>query len=148
MSSEVIVEEGIVVSVENQFANVVVVQSESCNECSAKILCKPKSPNENIVKVINSLGALPGDKVRFEVKGSALLSASFMLYGIPILIFVIGIFLGLSVFSDYTIKELYAVLFGIGLIIIYFFLSIGKFKNQNKEVLPRIISTEVKKKNP
>ncbi|RJP71820.1 MAG: hypothetical protein C4539_04440 [Ignavibacteriales bacterium] len=140
MNREVIVEEGIVVSVENEFANVAVTQSETCNECSAKIICKPKTADENIIKVFNGLEAKPGDKVRFEIKGSTLLSASFMLYGLPLIIFLAGIFLGLSIFSIYNSKELYAFLFSVGLVGIYFFLSFGKTSKTNKEILPKILS--------
>jgi sigma-E factor negative regulatory protein RseC len=144
MNSELIVEEGIVISVENEFANVAVIQSESCNDCSAKIFCKPKSSNENIIKVDNSFGAKAGDEVRFQVEGIKLLNASFLLYGIPLIILLIGIFLGLSVFSNYANKELYAFLFGLGLCAIYFLLSFGKYHNTNKVILPKIISIKLK----
>ncbi len=144
MNDEVIVEEGIVVSVENEFANVAVIQSDACNECSAKIICKPRTATENIIKVLNPLGAKPGNKVRFEVKGVTLINVSFMLYGIPLILLIVGIFLGLSLFEAYQSKELYSFLFGVGLVVIYYLLSFGKLRDKNKEVLPTIISREIK----
>lgn len=140
MNSEVIVEEGIVISAENGFADIAVVQSESCNDCSAKIICKPKSGDENIVRVIDSFGVKPGDKIHFEVKGAELLNASFSLYGIPLILLVVGIFLGLSLFSQYKAKEFFAFLFGAGLIAIYFLITFWKAGKTNKQLMPKIIS--------
>lgn len=140
MNSEVIVEEGIVVSVDKGIANIAVVQSESCNECSAKIICKPKHANENIVSAIDSIGVKPGNRVRFEVKGGALLSASFTLYGIPLIIMIVGILLGMSIFSSFKGKELFAFLFGVSLTVVYFFLNFFKSKTINKESMPVILS--------
>lgn len=140
MNSEVIVEEGIVVSVDGGYANIAVTHSESCDECSAKIICKPKAADENIVRVIDSFGVKPGDKIHFEVKGSELLSASFSLYGIPLILLVLGIFLGHSIFSQFKAKELLAFLFGSGLSVIYFFLTFWKSREKNRQIIPRIIS--------
>lgn len=140
MNYEVIVEEGIVVSVEYGYANVAVTQSQSCDECSAKIICKPKSADENIVRVIDSFGVKPGDKIHFEVKGSELLSVSFSLYGIPLILLVVGISLGLSIFSQFKAKEFFAFLFGSGLIAIYFILTFWNSGKKNKQKMPKIIS--------
>lgn len=140
MNSEIIVEEGIVISVEKGFANVAVVQGESCNECSAKIICKPKSADEKIIKVIDSFGVKSGDKIHFEVKGGELLSASFSLYGVPLILLFVGILSGLSIFSQFKAKELFAFLFAAGLIMIYFFLTFWKSEKANKQIMPRIIS--------
>lgn len=144
MISEVIIEEGIVITVEKGFANVAVVQGESCDECSAKIICRPKSADENIVKVIDSFGVKPGDKIHFEVKGGELLSASFSLYGVPLILMVVGILLGLSIFSQYNAKELYAFIFAVSLIVIYFFLTFWKSEKANKQIMPKIISVNSK----
>ena len=140
MNSEVIIEEGIVVSIENGFANVSVSQSDSCDECSAKIICRPKQSDERIVKVIDLFGVKPGDKVHFEVKGKDLLNASFSLYGVPLILFVVGILLGMSLFSQFRAKELFSFLFAAALVALYFFLSMLNVKKEKKEVIPKIIS--------
>lgn len=139
MASEILVEEGIVVSIGTGTANVAITKSENCEECSAKIICKPKSENENIIKVEDSLGVKPGDKVRIEVDGSALLSASFFLYGVPLILLFVGIFSGMSIFLSYTAKELYSFLLGIGLVTIYYTLNFFN-KTTAKTKLPRIVS--------
>jgi len=140
MNSELIVEKGIVISSENGFAKVAVVQSESCNECSAKIICKPSNAEENIIRVIDSFGVKPGDIIHFEVKGGELLSASFSLYGIPLILFIVGLLLGLSLFSQFKAKELIAFIFGVCLVFIYYFLAFMKTSKEKKQVMPRIIS--------
>lgn len=139
MAGEILVEEGIVVSVAEGTAHVAVTQSESCEDCSAKIICKPKSENENIIKVEDPLGVKPGDKVRIEVEGSALLSASFFLYGVPLILLLVGIFSGMSIFSNYAAKELYSFLFGISLMAIYYVLNFLN-KTSAKPTLPKIVS--------
>ena len=139
MAGEILVEEGIVVSVAEGTAHVAVTQSESCEDCSAKIICKPKSENEKIIKVEDPLGVKPGDKVRIEVEGGALLSASFFLYGVPLILFLVGIFSGMSIFSNYAAKELYSFLFGIGLITVYYIINFLK-KTSSKPKLPKIVS--------
>lgn len=139
MAAEVLVEEGIVVSVEKGTANVAITQSKNCEDCTAKIICKPKSETENVITVENSFGLRQGDKVKIEVEGSVLLNATFFLYGIPIILIFAGIIFGMSIFSDYTAKELYSFFFGIGLVAIYYTLTFFN-RSAAKQKLPKIVS--------
>lgn len=136
---EILFEEGIVISRENGIAEVEVFPAQSCEECSAKIFCKPDKDKKNIVHVENSIGADVGDSVRIEIKGKSILSASFLLYGIPLLILIVGMFLGMFLFSSYKQIELYSALFSIGLVAIYFFLTYNHLKKENDLILPKII---------
>lgn len=141
MNSENISEEGIVVSVEGSIASIAVTRNEGCDECHAKIICKPSSGKENMIKAVDNIGVKPGMTVRFEIKGGALLGASFNLYLVPLILVLAGIILGLSLFSGYAAKELYSFLFGAGLAIIYYVLLYAKSKkNPETENLPKIIS--------
>jgi sigma-E factor negative regulatory protein RseC len=143
VSSEIITEEGIVVSVENGIADIIVVKNEGCNDCHASIICKPASGNENIIKAIDTIGVKSGMHVRFEIKGGALLGASFLLYGIPLLLLLIGIFLGMSLFSEYKGKELLAFMFGLGLMALFFILNYYKSKaDKSNSNLPVITSVK------
>ena len=123
MTAEIIIEEGVVVSIGKGTADVAVRHTESCGECSAKIICKPKSGDENIIKVEDPFGVKPGDIVRIEINGYVLLKASFLLYGVPLILLLTGIFSGMSLFSNYSAKELYSFLWGIGLVALYYFLG-------------------------
>lgn len=135
---EILFEEGIVVSKDNGIAEVQVFPAQSCEECSAKIICKPKD-DKNIVKADNSLGAEVGDNVRIEIKGKSILSASFALYGIPLILLLTGIFLGTIIFSGYKLQELYSVVSGIGLIIVYYVLFYANQSRSNNQTLPQIV---------
>lgn len=136
---EILFEEGIVVSRENGTAEVEVFPAQSCEECSAKIFCKPDKDKKNIVHVENSIGADVGDSVRIEIKGSSILKASFSIYGIPLFLLLTGIFLGTSIFSGYKFQELYSVIFGVGLIIIYFVLFYTNQKRRQNQTIPKIV---------
>lgn len=141
---EQIIEEGIVIKTESGFAEVDLNSSEDCEDCHAKIFCKPSSERDSskILKVKDPFGAKIGDKVRISVGGGAVLKASFMLYAIPLILLILGIFLGMEVFAESKLKELLAFILGFGMMAIYFVLVyvIGLNKKSDSENLPRIIT--------
>lgn len=117
MYKEELYEEGIVKEAKDGIAVISIHDSESCHECTAKIYCKPGNSEGRSLTVRDPYGVHPGDKVRVVIKGSKILSASFRLYGIPLLLLLAGIFLGMEVFD--TNKELYSSLFAVGLVAVY-----------------------------
>lgn len=117
MYKEELYEEGIVKEAKNGIAIISIQNSDKCEECTAKIYCKPGSSDGRSLTVRDSYGVHPGDKVRIVIKGSKILSASFMLYGIPLMLLLSGIFIGLEIFQ--TNMELYSSLFAMGLVFIY-----------------------------
>lgn len=117
MYKEELYEDGIVKEVQDGIAEIVISDSDHCEECSAKVYCKPGSSNERSLVVKDPFGVHPGDKVRVTIKGSKILSASFLLYGIPLIILVAGIFIGLQIFT--INKELFSTILAVGLISIY-----------------------------
>lgn len=139
MKDEVLVEVGIVFASANGIAEVSIQQSDNCEECSAKIICKPQKDDLNIVRAIDPFGAAIGDKVRIEIHGKSLLKASFNLYGLPLILLLVGIFSGSFIFSDLSYKELFSFLFGILLIAIYFVMTISANKNSHNDNLPKIV---------
>ncbi|MCU0342509.1 MAG: SoxR reducing system RseC family protein [Ignavibacterium sp.] len=122
MYREELYEDGIVKEASDGIAEIVISDSDHCEECSAKVYCKPGSSNERSLTVKDPFGVQPGDKVRVTIKGSKILSASFLLYGIPLIILVVGIFIGLQIFT--INKELFSTLLALGFISIY---SLGLF---------------------
>ncbi len=139
MKDEILIEEGIVLSVENGIAEVSLSKSDSCYSCSAKLICKPKDDDLKILKVFDPFGALPGDTVKISVHGSDILKASLMLYGLPLILLLVGTFLGLSIFSRSPQVELFSFLFGLGLTAVYYLLNYFSKKNPNKENIPKIV---------
>ena len=73
-------------------ATLVVERSTACGECGKCMMAK-----QNITiacEVENTLDAKLGDKVRVEMELSGVLSASLIVYGIPLTTFILGVVLG------------------------------------------------------
>jgi sigma-E factor negative regulatory protein RseC len=140
MNTEMLVEEGIVVSSQNGFAEVSVTKSEHCEECSAKIICKPSNKDSQLVKVIDPFNTHPGDKVKIAIKGTMLLKSSFKIYGIPLILLLASIFLSNTFLNSTQYKDLYSFLIGI-IITTGYYVVIFLSKNSNQKlILPTIIS--------
>src|SRR4030042_6648490 len=99
MKSEEIVEEGIVISVMGSDVEVELSGNENCNECSARLFCKPKTDKSNVLKLKDVLDVKAGDVVRIAIKGSALFNATVVLYGLPLILLLAGLLIGLNLFS-------------------------------------------------
>jgi sigma-E factor negative regulatory protein RseC len=117
MYTEELYEEGIVKEARDGIAVISIQDSESCHECTAKIYCKPGKSEGRSLTVRDPYGVHPGDKVRVVIKGSKILSASFKLYGIPLMLSLAGIFIGMGIFD--TNKELYSSLLAVGMVAVY-----------------------------
>ena len=139
MYNEELIEDGIVKESKNGIATIVISNSDHCEECTAKLYCKPGSSVERSLTVKDPFGVNPGDKVRVSVSGSKILSASFLLYGIPLILLLAGIFIGLQIFSSNA--ELFATLLSLGLISIYVAASsiYSKKKKTKSSSYPEII---------
>jgi len=137
MYTEELYEEGIVKKAKNGIAVISIQDSDKCKECTAKIYCKPGSSEERSLTVRDPHGAHPGDKVRIVIKGSKILRASFLLYGIPLILLLAGIFLGMEVFT--INKELYSSLAGIGLVVVYSLLLSFFSRKPRTKAYPEII---------
>lgn len=122
--NEELIEEGIVVKSENGYADIILLTKESCEECSAKIFCKPKDDSSRILNVKNTCGAQKGDKVAISIQGRTLLKAAFELYLYPLLLLISGILLGSSIFANLNYTELYAFLLGFLLTSVYYIILI------------------------
>ncbi|HET54467.1 MAG TPA: hypothetical protein ENN33_04550, partial [Ignavibacteria bacterium] len=87
MQNESIIEKGIVLSAADGHAEIALIQTGSCEECSAKIFCKPSEKKDTkIIEAEDPYGVQPGDEVQIEIAGTDILKASFMLYGMPLII--------------------------------------------------------------
>ena len=117
MYSEELIEEGFVKRVTNGFAEILISNSDKCEECTAKVYCKPGGSSDRTLIVKDPYGVLPGDKVRVSISGSKILFTSIFIYGIPLLLLIIGILIGYEIFSHD--KELNSTLFAFGLVFLY-----------------------------
>ncbi|HEX7357605.1 MAG TPA: SoxR reducing system RseC family protein [Ignavibacteriaceae bacterium] len=139
MYKEELYEDGIVKESKNGLATIIISDSDHCEECSAKLYCKPGNSNERSLTAADPYGVNPGDKVRVTIKGSKILSAAFLLYGVPLILLIGGLFLGMQIFSNN--KELFSTLLSIGcisfyMLFVYFF---SRKSKQNTASYPEIV---------
>ncbi len=140
MNSEELIEEGIVIKVDKGTAEIAIIEKGECAECSAKVYCSPTEGNKKKLKVSDPYGVKPGDRVKVSLKGSNLFMASVLLYGIPLVLLIVSILIGISLFENTKNKELYGFLTGMGVLVIYY-LGIFVFLRKKEEYikLPQII---------
>ncbi|MBU1679006.1 MAG: SoxR reducing system RseC family protein [Bacteroidetes bacterium] len=72
--------------------------------------CKPGEEKTKLISAADPFGTAKGDVVKISVKGSNILKATILLYGIPLIILVISIFVGLILFSESAQPEMYSFL--------------------------------------
>lgn len=140
--NEELVEHGIVVNTENGFAEVELLGNDNCEECSAKIFCKPREENSRTLKVTNSINLKNGDNVSISIKGKNLIAATLNLYFYPLLVLIISIFFGSRIFADYSPPELYSFLLGIALVAIYYFILFS-FSKKSVTYKPDVIINKI-----
>lgn len=139
MMKEELVEEGVVLKTENGFAEISLNNSESCHDCSAKLLCNPTNDTARTVKVEDPYGVKEGDIVRISITGGTVLKATFQLYGIPWLLLLLGIISGYFLFEGTALHELYSFLTGAVLMGAYYgFLKMQSPSKGNINI-PKII---------
>ncbi len=113
-------EEGIVVEVEDgvqRRARVMMIAGEACASCAANVICKPEDAERRTLEVADPIGVEPGDKVVIAVTGGAVLKASFLLYGLPLVMLVIGVAGGMWLMpSELSAREPVSFALGLGLV--------------------------------
>lgn len=140
MSSEVFLEEGVVIGLDRGRAIVLLTGGDQCEQCSLHHHCKPQGADGRSLVATDPLGVRPGDKVQIEVQGKNILLATILLYGIPLILLLAGIFIGMALFTTHV--ELYSSLLGLGLMGIYalgLFLR-SKWIPDQDDLAPKIIS--------
>ena len=139
MYNEKLIEEGIVKESKDGIATIVISDSDNCKECTAKLYCKPGNSNERSLAVKDHLGVSTGDRVRVSIHGSQILRVSFLIYGIPLILLLVGLFLGVQFFQIH--KELFSTFFAIGLVSIYILIIhfIDKKRNYRPHSYPEIV---------
>lgn len=126
--NEELIEQGIVLKSEEGISEIELFSNENCEECSAKLFCKPREDSSRILQVTNPIKLNKGDKVSISISGKSLLTASLNLYLYPLLILVISILIGTNLFSNSSHPELFSLTAGIILVSIYYltFFKISK----------------------
>jgi len=142
---EQLIEEGKVVKIENSVAEIEITRSESCNDCTAKIICQSDSGlKTNRLKLEIPQGILINDRVKIIFGGNQLMWAAILLYGFPIIILVTTIYLIMQIISESGFKELIATVASIFTLAVYYWIlqRFNKMSKSKKEIsikLERII---------
>jgi sigma-E factor negative regulatory protein RseC len=124
--------------------NVATLKIERKNECSGCKVCTFKN-NANFVKVRakNVVGAKKGDSVIVEMETDNRLTASFLVYIVPLIFAAIGLFIGYFLNSEIWMFALCVIMLIIGYIIIAL---IDKKLFYKKGFSPEIIKIILKEK--
>jgi positive regulator of sigma E activity len=86
-------ETGVVINVENDTALVELNIQAACDSCGARFVCMPDGSGKKRLTVANPLHAKIGNKVAIGETSQFLLKLSALQYGIPLVGFLMGIFL-------------------------------------------------------
>ena len=125
-------EQGLVVRVKPGFAEVEIVSSSKCKQCSA---CGISGSGKTIIGADNAINAQIGDHVEVQISSAAKDIFPLLFLGVPILFFFIAIIIG-NRFS-----ELMGILFGFFLMALGFIVSavMGRLNYFNKIFGSKII---------
>lgn len=117
--------------------NKAIVQIDKTGECGDK--CEGCSAACNVprieVEVENTLNASIGDYVNIVAKHKTLISSSFILYTIPLLAFMVGIFAGVKISNYYMFADSELVAIGFGFLFLVVAYLIIAFTTRNMKEL-------------
>ncbi len=142
---EELIEEGIILESNNGIAEVALIENDNCEDCSAKIFCNPKADNTKTVKAEDPYKTRAGDEVRISIKGSTIVKATFALYGVPLLLLVLGIFVSYNFFEQHELRELYSFLTGVISLTVYYLIYFFVLPIKNQPSQPKIIFVKRRK---
>jgi sigma-E factor negative regulatory protein RseC len=127
-------EKGQVVETTSFGVKVALKPSEACKSCAACDFCQPAG-GERVIEAENNIGAQIGDEVHIEVSPKTGLLAFFLLFGLPIILALIGLLIG----GQYS--DAHSILYGIaGLVLGLVIAKIINNLNRSKhKFLPKVV---------
>ncbi len=90
---DTVLDKGTVIEVRNGIARVSLRENAECEQCGARILCAPDASGERSLVARNSLNARIGEQVVVKESRDILLRLSLLQYGLPLLGFLLGVFI-------------------------------------------------------
>ena len=111
--SDSAVEKGIVARIKEDKALVRLLQADACEQCGARIFCRPTPEGERELWVVNSINAEAGEHVKIVETDNFMLRLALMQFGVPLLGLVSGILItGCFDTSSFFIPKELAMFFG------------------------------------
>ncbi len=95
-------EKGKVVEMADFIAKISLEPSEACKDCPSCNFCRP-SGSTRIIEVENRIGAQVGDEVFIEISHKKSLIAILLLFGVPVLLGLIGLVVGAHYSEGYSV---------------------------------------------
>jgi sigma-E factor negative regulatory protein RseC len=97
-------------------AQVRLLAGDHCEGCPSACLCRPEGADRRRMDVADPVGVTVGDRVQVAVPGGQVLKASFLVYGLPLLLLLLGVWLGTRLFPPTdALRDLWSFLIGTGL---------------------------------
>ncbi len=126
---------GKVVEVSGARARIRLEPSEACKNCPSCNFCRPVG-STRIVEAENRIGAHVGDEVNIEISPQESLTAIFLFFGLPVLLGLIGLVIGMHY------SEGHSIFLGIGAFVLG--LIVAKLMNnilgRRHHFLPHVVS--------
>ena len=118
-------EEGLVVKVQDGLASIKVGRHADCSACGA---CP--SSHHVMVEAVNRIGAKPGQRVRFAMQESQVLTGAFVVFVLPLLAAALGAVLGWQLAIGVGGEFSFWAEFGAGFFFVLSLLAIKLFDRQ------------------
>ena len=98
-------ETGTIVEIIGTEAEVLLTGTEACKSCAARQACNTLGGNTKKLLLKNTLKASPGDAIEFIVEEKGVVVSSIIVYLIPLLFLISGIWIGSVVHADFSIDQ-------------------------------------------
>ena len=98
-------ETGVITKTDGQTATVRIDKAQACSHCKSKCM---ESNGSMITEALNPIGANVGDMVSLEVNPKTALTATLMVFGLPLL----AMFVGVLIANRVTDSQIYIILAG------------------------------------
>ena len=105
-------DKGIITKIDGNVLNITIKTDDNCEGCGIKFLCSPKSGEDKIIKLENSVEGKVGDAVEITEASNVLLTLSILQYGLPLLGFLAGIFISYNLNINFKPIELFQFICG------------------------------------
>lgn len=136
---------GIVINKDGKYIDIVAMRESACGSDCSTCPAKCSESKACTVRALNSVNAQVGDRVSLEMNTKAVLSYICLVYGLPLLFFMVGVAVSSMFLKNYNSEkyQLYSLIIGIILMSIAFIIikRIDKRseKKQNNLIVKKII---------
>jgi sigma-E factor negative regulatory protein RseC len=113
-------ETGKIIELVGTKAKIEITPSSMCGNCTQAKICNPFSQNKKVIELNNTINGHIGDIVIIEIIEKKRFLATLLVFGLPTLLFVIGVIIGQKIGGD----KLAAIFAGAGLVVAYIIIKI------------------------